>query len=200
MSDIIGISRLRMGIDGEGITTLVVFYGCPLNCKYCINSHCKNKNTLKAFYTPNALYSEVSIDNLYFKMTKGGIAFGGGEPLLNSQFIHEFCGLVKKQWNIYIETSLNVEWKYIETIIGDIDKWYIDLKDTNPEIYKKYTGCENKKVMDNYKKLLNRVGKSKLHIRLPCIVNFNTDSDIERSKSLLKDEIDEIEVFDYIQC
>ena len=34
---IFAISRLRMGTDGSGITTLVTFMGCPLQCKYCLN-------------------------------------------------------------------------------------------------------------------------------------------------------------------
>ena len=37
---IFGISRLRMGTDGKGITTLVTFMGCPLKCKYCLNPKC----------------------------------------------------------------------------------------------------------------------------------------------------------------
>lgn len=31
---IMGINRHRMGTDGKGISTLITFYGCPLNCKY----------------------------------------------------------------------------------------------------------------------------------------------------------------------
>ena len=27
---IIGIARHRLGVDGEGVTTLVVFHSCPL--------------------------------------------------------------------------------------------------------------------------------------------------------------------------
>lgn len=40
MSSIMGISRLRTGTDGDGITTLVTFYKCPLKCRYCINDKC----------------------------------------------------------------------------------------------------------------------------------------------------------------
>ena len=32
-----GVSRLRMGLDGRGVTTLVTFMGCQLRCKYCLN-------------------------------------------------------------------------------------------------------------------------------------------------------------------
>ena len=34
---LIGISRFRLCTDGEGITTLVAFQGCPLRSKYCLN-------------------------------------------------------------------------------------------------------------------------------------------------------------------
>ena len=34
---IIGISRHRLGVDGNGVTTLVAFHGCNLQCKYCLN-------------------------------------------------------------------------------------------------------------------------------------------------------------------
>lgn len=37
---IFGISRHRMGIDGNGVTTLVAFMGCPLKCRYCLNDQC----------------------------------------------------------------------------------------------------------------------------------------------------------------
>ena len=32
-----GLSRLRMGSDGQGVTTLVAAKGCPLRCKWCCN-------------------------------------------------------------------------------------------------------------------------------------------------------------------
>ena len=37
---LICIDRHRLTIDGEGVTTLVAFHGCPLHCKYCLNPQC----------------------------------------------------------------------------------------------------------------------------------------------------------------
>ena len=34
---VIGVSRHRLGTDGNGVTTLVAFHGCKLRCKYCLN-------------------------------------------------------------------------------------------------------------------------------------------------------------------
>lgn len=35
--ELYGISRLRPATDGTGIRTLICTYGCPLQCRYCIN-------------------------------------------------------------------------------------------------------------------------------------------------------------------
>ena len=43
---VFGIERHRFLVDGKGITTLVGAYGCNLRCKYCINPHAWNKETL----------------------------------------------------------------------------------------------------------------------------------------------------------
>lgn len=37
LARIIGIARLRLSTDGDGVTTLVAFHGCPLHCRYCLN-------------------------------------------------------------------------------------------------------------------------------------------------------------------
>ena len=82
---IIGIDRHRLTTDGEGVTTLVAFHGCPLHCKYCLNPQCLSPDGVLRTITPSELYSEVEIDDLYFVATGGGICFGGGEPLLHSK-------------------------------------------------------------------------------------------------------------------
>ena len=83
---IIGISRHRLTTDGEGVTTLVAFNGCPLRCKYCINKISWDPEKGRT-YTPERLFEEVKVDQLYFLATRGGITFGGGEPMLQGEFI-----------------------------------------------------------------------------------------------------------------
>ncbi|MGN1048839.1 MAG: 4Fe-4S cluster-binding domain-containing protein, partial [Eubacteriales bacterium] len=68
-----GIDRLRMGIDGNGIRTLVVTAGCPLRCRYCLNPHTWNGRAFLDSFSAEELYDRVKIDNLYFLTTGGGI-------------------------------------------------------------------------------------------------------------------------------
>lgn len=195
-AEIMGINRHRMGTDGKGISTLITFYGCPLNCKYCLNPQCKSESTPCTYIEPNDLVNLLMVDDIYFKSTGGGIVFGGGEPLLNAEYIKEVCDLVPLQWKIRIETSLNVKWDKIELLLPYIDQWIIDIKDSNTEIYKNYTGVDNLKVYDNVLRLSHKTGKEKLLIRIPKIPNYNTEKNIQESVKLYYN-LGNIDIFNY---
>ncbi|MDE6324460.1 MAG: radical SAM protein, partial [Paramuribaculum sp.] len=104
---IIGIARHRLSTDGDGVTTLVAFHGCPLRCRYCLNPQSLGGGRFRE-YSPEQLYAETRIDELYFIATNGGVTFGGGEPCLRPQFISELRGLCGPAWQLNLETSLNV--------------------------------------------------------------------------------------------
>ena len=151
---IIAISRHRFLVDGEGVTTLVAFHGCPLYCKYCLNPKCNTPEGIKEVLSPQQLYEKVKIDDIYFLVTGGGIMFGGGEPLLRSDFIKEFRKICGDRWKIYVETSLNVDKSAIEPLLEIIDYWVVDIKDWNNDIYCAYTGKDNSRVKANLEYLI----------------------------------------------
>lgn len=179
------VDRLRMGTDGQGITTLVAFYNCPLNCKYCINSKCHLIDSNSEVSTIE-LYNRIKIDQLYFAATGGGLTFGGGEPLLQASFIQDVLDLGAKNWHTTIETSLNVPFKEWCILIDYIDEWIVDVKDMNPSIYKCYTSKDNAIVVDNLKKFVDLELTEKVRIRLPFIKGLNTETDIRDSYQKLK--------------
>lgn len=198
MAPFIGISRHRMATDGKGVTTLAAFYGCPLNCAYCLNPHCKSKDTSPKYYSPQTLYNEVRIDELYFLATSGGITFGGGEPALYSSFIatfREFCG---PNWNINLETSFNVPLKNIQELYPVINHYIIDIKDINNDIYHKYTGITNEKTIENLRWLVNQGAVDKITVRIPRIPEYNTEEDIQKSVDFIQQlGITDLDVFEY---
>ena len=176
---IFGISRHRLTTDGEGVTTLVAFSGCPLRCKYCLN---------KASWEPDKGLA-----------TKGGITFGGGEPLLQVEFIKEFRELCGSQWHLLAETSLNVPFENVKTLDAVLDGYIVDIKDLNPEIYKTYTGKDNALVLSNLQWLLQHGDPNRIMVRVPHIPDFNTDEDVERSKKHLETMgVTSIDEFQYI--
>ena len=182
---IIAISRHRFLVDGEGVTTLVAFHGCPLHCKYCINPQCNTPDGIKEVLSPQQLYEKVKIDDIYFLVTGGGIMFGGGEPLLRSEFIKEFRKICGDRWKIYVETSLNVDKSAIEPLLEIIDYWVVDIKDWNNDIYCAYTGKDNTRVKANLEYLISRGLSDKIMVRVPAIPEYNTKEDIENTISQL---------------
>ena len=184
---LIAINRHRLTTDGEGVTTLVGFHGCLLHCVYCLNPQCLQADGVWCRLTPGELYSEVEIDDLYFMATGGGICFGGGEPLLRSDFIKAFAEIMNPEWKLTIETSLNVPLENVKAIASLVQMWYVDIKDMNPEIYKAYGRKENKQVVSNLQWLAANGYADKVIVRLPLIPEYNTDEDRQRSQQQLEE-------------
>ena len=195
---VIVCDRHRIATDGVGVTTLVCFHGCPLRCKYCINPFSFAPDTRRTDMTTEQLYEKVKIDELYFLATGGGVTFGGGEPLLYSCFLREFRALCGGAWSLYAETSLNVPWENVEQAAECIDVFYVDIKDTAPDIYRSYTGQENGRVMDNLKRLTERIGPERIVVRLPLIPEFNAEEDRAHSQRLLSEfGLTQFDLFEY---
>ena len=177
--------RHRMQSDGNGVTTLVCFHGCPLRCKYCLNPFSFAQQTRRAEITAEKLYEAVKGDELYFLATGGGVTFGGGEPLLQAPFLADFRKICGENWHLCAETSLWVTQAQVRIAAACIDHFYVDVKDINPEIYRAYTGQENEKVLDNLRLLLSLVGPERITVRLPLIPGYNTEGDRQTSQRLL---------------
>ncbi|MDE5976181.1 MAG: radical SAM protein [Muribaculaceae bacterium] len=183
---IIGIARHRLSTDGDGVTTLVAFHGCPLHCRYCLNPQSLGDDSRFREYSPGQLYAETRIDELYFIATIGGITFGGGEPCLRPQFIREFRELCGPAWQLNLETSLNVPTANIEALLPVVNTLIIDIKDMNPDIYRDYAGQSNTLVVDNLRLIAETGRQSDCIVRIPLISGHNTDSDREKSRNVLE--------------
>ena len=194
------ISRHRIGTDGEGIRTLLSFTGCNLDCKYCINKELRDTTPYGKWYSPQELLDEILIDKYYFLVSNGGITFSGGEPLLHANFIKEFAELASPHGiNMYIETSLNVEVEAVMAVHQYIKKWIVDIKDSRPEVYERYTGCSMDLVNRNFLFLWEE--DASVHMRVPVIPGYNTETEVNnalQSNNLRWAE--ELEKFDYITC
>ena len=76
----------------------------------------------------------------------------------------------------------------------------MDIKDFNPVIYQQYTGQENTLVIDNLEWLLSHEGMAdQVTVRLPHIPHYNTDADVQISRSRLgKMGVAHFDEFNYI--
>ncbi len=198
---VFAIERHRMTTDGEGVTTLVGAYGCPLQCRYCLNPHAWNPETLKkcTYMSAEQLYDRVKVDDLYFQATGGGVTFGGGESLLHADFLREFREICGNAWRLTVETSLNVRGEEFEKVLEVVDAFIVDIKDLNEGVYVNYTGKGNEQVLTNLQRLAEYVNEKQVRVRVPFIPNFNTKEHIRCSVETLREMgFRDIEEFSYI--
>lgn len=198
MFRIYAITRIRKDIDGEGIRTLIALQGCPLRCKYCINKGTQKKIVARSECTPAELYDVIRLDRPYFMKTNGGITFGGGEPLLQIDDISEFVKLVGGHFSVFAETSLNVPAANVLKAAEVIDYFYVDIKTTNPQIYKDYTHGELETALSNLATLVKLVGPGRITVRVPVIPGYTEKKDCLESVEFLKTlGLTEFDVFKY---
>ena len=198
---VLGIDRHRMGTDGKGITSLVALAGCPLSCPYCINAELLQAGNRIEQMTPETLVERLAIDHCYFLYTGGGVTFGGGEPLLQGEQIAAFAQACPTEWNLTIETSLNVPPEKLEPLLNERFSFIIDIKAMQPDIYLRYTGLENNHVIRNLQEVCCRIPSEQYLLKVPLIPGFSGEDDTEESKRRLQEmgiPAENIVVFPYI--
>lgn len=192
------ISRLRIGTDGGGVRTLIALSDCPLKCKYCINKFTWDGSVLPKMCTAEEVYKLVSKDMAYMAASNGGITFGGGEPLLHYGLVTEFRKLCNEGISIYVETAFNLPRKNIAMVISSVDKFIVDIKSVNNDIYEAYTGRDNGLVLGNIKWFIDSGYGDKLLVRVPIISGYaDVTSQMASVKALKKLGVKEFDCFEY---
>ena len=193
------ISRQRTKVDGPGVRTLVSFTGCPLRCKLCINKDLTGPDANGEIMTPEELFEVLKIDDIYFRAYGGGITFDGGEPLLHADFIKRFREFCPPEWNIAVETSLNVPLENVSLLKDVVDLWIVDVKDMNPEIYLTYTEQPIDNMLANLNYLVHQGLQERIRARVPHIPGFNTQEDVDESLKGLKSMGIKTDEFFYVE-
>ena len=195
---LLGLDRLRMATDGKGIKTLIAGAGCPLRCHWCINKRLLREAPAENV-TPDTLIERLKIDDLYFRVTGGGVTFGGGEPLLHAAFLRSFRERCPSEWVITAETSLAVPEELVRMAAEAVDEWIVDCKDMDPEIYHNYTDGDADRMIANLRFLLETVGPDRIIVRVPLIPEYNTSEDRNRSAEMLRSMgIRTLDIFSYV--
>jgi pyruvate formate lyase activating enzyme len=195
---LLSLSRLRMGTDGDGVTTLIAGAGCPLRCRWCINKRLLREAPAEPV-TAETLVERLRIDDLYFRATGGGVCFGGGESLLHAAFLRRFRELAPADWRVSVETSLAVPPEAVGLAAEVVDFFIVDCKDMNPAIYRAYTEGDGALMEANLRLLLTLVGPRRIRVRVPRIPEYNTAEDQARSAARLRVlGVENIELFDYV--
>lgn len=192
-----GISRRKIGTDGHGVTDLVAMASCPLSCRYCLNKKVLAEHPVQEV-TPTELLGKVAQEMCYFLATDGGVAFGGGEPLLQWKEILEFATAVKPDWmRVTIETALQAPAEAVSALLPVTDFWLVDIKTLDPSLYADYTGGSLSVALSNLKLLLPVAGR--VRVRVPVIPGYKTKEAADsEATEIRRMGFSDIDVFDYV--
>ena len=133
-------------------------------------------------YTPKELADAV-MKNAVFLTDGGGVTFSGGEPTMQAEFLLETMALIPL--HKAIQTCGQCETQTFKRVLDAVDFLFFDIKHTDTETHKKYTGKGNETVLKNLDQVKDS-GKPFI-VRIPLIKGVNDGAEnLLRTAELLK--------------
>lgn len=190
--------------DGPGIRTIVFLKGCVLRCKWCCNPESQEFDiqTMMVQGKPKIIGRDVTVgevmetvikDEPYYRRSGGGLTLSGGESLCQAEFARDLLRAAKQRgMNTAMESMAGVSYERIEMLLPWLDTYLMDIKHTNFEKHKQFTGRSNELMLENARKVAES-GKTRLVIRVPVIPTFNDKPEEIRSIAEFADKLPGVE-------
>jgi len=201
---IFNIQRYSLN-DGAGIRTLVFFKGCPLHCPWCSNPESRSRDAvfvrresrcihcescamdveecpsgafqqLGTDYTFDGLLAEVMKDEVFYRVSGGGVTLSGGEVLGQAAFATRLLKKLKS-WGIAtaVETTGHGHQGALLELARQCDEVLYDFKIMDAERAHAVTGINLNRVLDNFSAL--HAQGTRVIPRLPLIPGFTMNMD-----------------------
>lgn len=122
------------------------------------------------------IMGQVLRDVRYFEQSGGGVTLSGGEPLAQPGFSRALLAEAKAHdLHTCLDTSGHAPFEHFEVILGLVDLFLYDLKETDPVRHKQYTGVDNRLILENLGRLAD-CGAT-IILRCPIIPGYNDRAD-----------------------
>lgn len=124
--------------------------------------------------TVGEVIDEVERDRPFYDTSGGGMTISGGEPTAQFEFTEALLTEAKaRNLHTCLDTSGLVAWEQLAKLLPVVDLWLYDLKDTDAERHKRFTGVDNELILANLRRL-DEAG-ARLVLRCPMIPGINTE-------------------------
>ena len=139
---------------------------CTIYCPHDAREVCGKE------YTVDEVLREILKDKTFYETSGGGVTFSGGECMLQIDFLEEILKACKENGiHTAVDTAGHIPWDSFARILPYTDLFLYDVKCADGEMHKRYTGVDNRLILDNLKKLFS-LGAN-LWIRIPVIPGVN---------------------------
>jgi pyruvate formate lyase activating enzyme len=151
-----------------------------------------------AAYTVQEVLDQVLKDRVFYEESGGGVTLSGGEPLVQIDFVEE---LLRRLQDEGIHTALDTcgigPFAHLERAAKYTDLFLYDLKLTNDEKHRQFTGASNQEIIENLKELTKI--HDNVHLRIPIIEGINAEASfIEETIRLIEGlDIKEVHLLPY---
>ncbi len=164
--------------DGPGIRTTFFMQGCPLSCWWCHNPESRpvkpsSGNGFRTFSLGvEEVLQEAKKDRAFFEESGGGITFSGGEPTVQMDFLKASAKTLKENgYHVTLDTTGYFPNKEVKELVQLFDLMLFDIKHLDSESHQKYTGVDNRLILQNLESLI--LNNAKIRLRMPFIPGIN---------------------------
>ena len=122
------------------------------------------------------LLPEAEKDRAFYEKSGGGVTLSGGEALQQSGFAAELlCALREAGIDTAVDTCGDVPFRAFEEVIQYTGLFLYDIKAADSELHKKGCGRDNKRIIENLRRLshLATGHPAEIILRIPVIPGFN---------------------------
>jgi pyruvate formate lyase activating enzyme len=110
------------------------------------------------YYPPEVLAEILLRDTHFYRHSGGGVTLSGGECTLYPDYLQALLRILRgKGVSVVVETCGDFDWAAFEDkVLPYVDLIYYDLKFVDPRAHQKYTGRSNRKILQNFRRLVAR--------------------------------------------
>lgn len=179
------IGRSECGFCGRKCKNQAISYGEDgraqvdfRKCGQCVSCAevCPSK-ALKAegkAYTVGEILDMVERDGVFYNHGDGGLTVSGGEPLSHGGFLIPLLREAKRRKiHTAIETCGNADYDVLSHAAAYLDHILYDIKTLDAGKHKQFTGCGNRRILENYERLCREYPLLPKRVRTPVIPGFN---------------------------
>jgi pyruvate formate lyase activating enzyme len=159
------------------------------NCGACVKV-CPDRalKTMGRQMTIAEILDCISADEGFHFRSGGGITVGGGDPIMQSDFVGALLKACRARgMDTAIETAGYGRWDRLEKLCRYANMVFYDIKSMDAARHKAFTGVSNQQILKNLSKLPHRFPGLPICVRTPVIPGFNdTETDISEIVEFLK--------------
>ena len=120
------------------------------------------------------ILDEVLRDSEFYRTSGGGMTVSGGEPTMQADFCAEILrGAHERGIHTALETCGQAPWHVFEKLLPHLDMALYDVKQMDPDLHRKYTGVDNRLILENLARLCAADQKIEVVARTPVIPGYN---------------------------